>query len=114
MKIAILGHSYVRDLQQLGYSFLIFDDFKVPIEFFSFPGFCYRNFVLNPNLLDNLVHYNPEVTVVFLGGNDIKVNVDLNTVKADCEQFFCYFEIKIAQFKICCCSHRDTSLGKNK
>lgn len=99
MKVGVIGHSYVRDLQRLDYSNLVYGDLKVPINYFAFPGFGYRNFILNPSLLDSLVEYHPEVTVIFLGGNDIKEQVDLNCVKSDCEKFFSILKLRLPDSK---------------
>ena len=97
MKVGVIGHSYVRDIQQLGFTNLVYGDLKVPIKYFAFPGFGYRNFILDPSLLDSLIEYQPEVTVVFLGGNDIKENVDLNCIKSDCDQFFSILRLRLPE-----------------
>ena len=83
MGVAIFGHSYVRYLQQLGYSHLVYTNISVPVDYFSFPGFGFCNFILNPGLFDDLVSCKPDILIIFLGGNDIKVNVDINFVKRD-------------------------------
>ena len=95
MSVAVFGHSYVRDLQQLGYSHLVYPNISVPINYFSFPGFGFHNFILNPGLLDNLVSCKPDIVIIFLGGNDIKVNVDINFVKRDCEQFYSILRLRL-------------------
>ena len=95
MRVAIFGHSYVRDLQQLGYSHLIYSDVCVPLNFFSFPGSGFHKFILEPSLLDELVSCKPDIVVIFLGGNDIKIDVDLNFVKRDCEQFYAILRLRL-------------------
>ena len=95
MRVAIFGHSYVRDLKQLGFSHLIFEDFDVPVDYFDFPGSGFHDFILNPSLLDKLVIYNPTVIVIFLGGNDLKVNLDLDIVKHNCSQFYSVLRLRL-------------------
>ena len=88
MKISIFGHSYVRDLQQLGNEYISLGSERAFLNYFAFPGSSYHTFLLNPNLLSSLIDSAPDVLVVILGGNDLKVNIDLNDVKSDCASLF--------------------------
>ena len=88
MKVAVYGHSFVRDLADLGTSHIYIKNTGVDFKYFFYPGFSFRNFVLQPQLLDCLIPEDPDIVVVILGGNDLKVDVELCNVKIDCEQFY--------------------------
>ena len=88
MKVSIFGHSYVRDLSRLGHDYLIISDTTIHLDYFSYPGYGFQEFLSNPSLFDNLLQSKPDIVLVILGGNDIKVHVDLSEVKSHCEQFY--------------------------
>ena len=88
MRIAIFGHSYIRDIQTLGHNKLTFGDTKVELNYFPFPGACFKDFVYNKEKLHDVILFAPDIIVVILGGNDIKVVKDLNVIKDDCKEFY--------------------------
>lgn len=95
MKIAIFGHSYVRDLELLGHSDFVISEVPVSFQYFAFPGAGFRKFLNNPRLLDEVVLEKPDILVIILGGNDIKVNVELKEIKENCKEFFRLFRSKL-------------------
>ena len=88
MKVSIFGHSYVRNLSRLGHDYLIIGGTTIHLGYFSYPGYGFQEFLSNPSLFDNLLQSKPDIMLVILGGNDIKVHVDLSEVKSHCEQFY--------------------------
>ena len=88
MKVLIFGHSYVRDLSQLGNRLVNVKELPVHFSYFSYPGFSFSDFLEKPHLLDCLIQEDPDIVVVVLGGNDLKVNVELVQVRENCENFF--------------------------
>lgn len=88
MKVSIFGHSYVRDLQRLGHESATINDVTATLKYYSFPGSGFKDFLSNGDLLNGLVQGKPDIVVVVLGGNDIKVDVDISNVKHDCERFY--------------------------
>ena len=88
MRISIFGHSYVRDLQRLGHDTLTINGITAHLNFFAYPGFGFKDFLSNHRLFDNLIQGKPNIVVVLLGGNDIKVHVEVSSVKSDCEKFY--------------------------
>ena len=98
MKIAVFGHSYVRDIQCLENSDHIYvDGAPFNLKYFSFPGYCFRNFLSDPKLLVNLVAFSPDIVVVILGGNGVNIDSDLGVLKSDCENFYVLLKSKLPQ-----------------
>ena len=93
MRVALFGHSYVRDLQTyLDRNRLQLCDSRDGIFFeaetFCFPGATFSRFVEEPNLLNDLVSFCPDIVCVILGGNDLKTDYPLANVRADCKHFY--------------------------
>ena len=93
MRVALFGHSYVRDLKNhLDRNRLKLCDFRDGISFeaetFSFPGATFSSFINNPHLLNNLTSFCPDIVCVILGGNDLKTDYPLASVRKDCKQFY--------------------------
>ena len=88
MKVLILGHSYVRDLERLGNREITVNNILVHLSYLSFPGFRFVDFLQSPKLLDKAISLFPDIILVILGGNDIRTDVDLSVVKDNCRDFF--------------------------
>ena len=93
MNALIIGHSHVRDLGQYFKTVNInciksTNGCELYPRFKCIPGATYSTYLKNPELLDYSSDASPCIIVVILGGNDIKVSVDLSTVKNSCYQFF--------------------------
>ena len=95
MKIAILGHSYVRDLATLGNFSTSIQQQDFEIQYFSFPGARYSKFLADTRLLDGLIHESPEFLVVILAGNSILHKFDNKTIYDQCKQFYTYLRQKL-------------------
>ena len=65
------------------------------MDYFSFPGYGFRNFLDGKHLIADLVTCAPDIVIILLGGNDIKIDVDLNIVKKDCEGFYLLLRSKL-------------------
>ena len=89
MKCLVFGHSYCRDLNNLGVkSFNTEFVGTVEFKYTYFPGACYSKFVRNTDLLLESIEYKPDIVVVILGGNDILKHVDNNEIFYHCRQFY--------------------------
>ena len=82
----VIGHSWVRDLSRLWRN--TFPPFQVcqenhtlTIKTYAKPGGTYLDFISDFEGLKPLLQQNPEVIVLLLGSNDIKVHVPLQSVK---------------------------------
>ena len=80
--------SVMSDLSRLGHNNLIISGTTIHLNYFSYPGYGFQEFLSNPSLFDNLLQSKPDIVLVVLGGNDIKVHMDLSEVKSNCEQFY--------------------------
>lgn len=81
MKLLIFGHSYVRDISNLGRLSFEVENTKVSVKYIYYPGAGYEKILNNPSiLLDSLENYKPDILVTILGGNSItkyKSNTEL-------------------------------------
>ena len=89
MKLAVFGHSYVRDLSTLGNFRLEFgSELHLEVSYFGFAGARFTTFFTNPDLLSDLVAYRPDYIVVILGGNDFSSQVPLSDICKSCKDFY--------------------------
>ena len=89
MKVTLFGHSYIRDLERLGfYNIKVSDDFVVDLSYFSFAGHTFADFLEDPSKFQEVIQFQPNIIVVYLGGNDIKVDIELQQVYGDCKKFY--------------------------
>lgn len=100
MRIAIFGHSYVRDLQSLDQYQINLKNTRANLFYFSFPGACFKDFFCKEKRFKDIVSCAPNIVIVLLGGNDIKVTHDLNIVKEDCKTFFLLLKSILPNSKI--------------
>ena len=78
----------MRDLQRLGHDSLTINGITAHLNYFAYLGYGFKKILSNHRLFDNLIQGKPDIVVVLLGGNDIKVNVEISAVKSDCEKFY--------------------------
>lgn len=89
MKVAILGHSYVRDLSRLGHQTITLDDNSVAeVAYFAFPGAKYVTFLNDPDLLTEAFAYRPDFFIIILAGNSFSVYNTNSEVYDQCTQFY--------------------------
>ena len=87
-KLALFGHSYVRDLASLGESEIFVSGVRFCLNYFSVPGATFSTFASNPVHIENLKIYKPDYIIVVLGGNDLKIDVELSQIYEDCSVFY--------------------------
>lgn len=88
MKVLVFGHSYVRDLQNLGVKCMKYEQQTVEIDYKYFSGANYSTFLSdNSPLLQSIAH-KPEVIVVILGGNSISRDVTNFELFKQCRAFY--------------------------
>ena len=101
MKLAVFGHSYVRDLSSLQVFSLEFgSEYHLEVSYFGFAGARFTTFLTNPDLLSDLVAYGPECILVILGGNDFSSQVPLSDVCKSCKEFYKLLKEKLPSAKI--------------
>ena len=86
LNVLVIGHSWVRDLSRLwrdnSPSFQVCqENHTLKIKTYAKPGVTYLDFISDFEGLKPLLQKNPEVIVLLLGSNDIKVHVPLQSVK---------------------------------
>lgn len=103
MKIAVFGHSYVRDIARVGKEFLELKGHNLTIKYFAFPGATFEKFVLRADLLDPLITYDPLVVVLVLGGNDFYNNTNNKTIYDNYECVVAYLKRKLPSVSLIPC-----------
>ena len=88
MKFAIVGHSYVKKLQQVFPSVLNIGGVEFEITFFGFSGAKYSTLVADERFISDLKTLDPDFVLVILGGNDFSLQLSLTTVKEHCFNFY--------------------------
>ena len=88
MKFAIVGHSYVRHLQQVFPTHLTVDEVDFECSFFGYSGAKFRTLVANDRFISQLKTFDPDFVLVLLGGNDFSTQLSLTTVKEHCLEFY--------------------------
>lgn len=90
MKVLLLGHSYVRDLKQFIDSPIIKvkSNLYLELEFLTIPGSTFETFINSLSYLEKATNLSPDIIIIILGGNDIKINVPLQHIYHSCKEFF--------------------------
>ena len=88
MKFAIVGHSYVRRLQQVFPARLNIDNVDFDCSFFGYSGAKFYILVANDSFVSQLKTFDPDFVLVLLGGNDFSNQLSLTTVKEHCLEFY--------------------------
>lgn len=87
MRVLILGHSYVRDLED-------YDDLirfhGVNISYRSFPGRDFRDFNRRPELIEAAITGRPDIVVVIFGGNSILDSIPKACLFDQCRKFYSF------------------------
>ena len=77
-KIAVLGHSIVRDLASIGpLSHSLSDRDSYETKFFAIPGSCYRTWLDWPPRLHSAIEYKPDIVFICLGSNSIRPGIEI-------------------------------------
>ena len=71
--VLLFGHSYIRDLQNLGIKEITVDDkFTIEFNYVFKAGATINHYWNNKGLLDPIIASPPDILFVFLGGNDLR------------------------------------------
>ena len=73
LRVCILGHSYVRDLERLHFREGVFDNGDIfEVKYIALSGSCFKHWTSNnAQNLNPVVNYRPHYIIVCLGGNYI-------------------------------------------
>ena len=89
LKVALFGHSYIRDLKSLGETNICdLGDAELSLKYFSYPGATFSTFINGQRNFDTLKVYQPHYIIVILGGNDLRVSVQLSDIYKECTEFY--------------------------
>lgn len=96
LRVAIFGHSYVRDLQS--------SNFRPPpcytFKYFALPGATFTSVLNSPAQLNPLQRFQPHFCVVILGGNDIKAHTPISETYRLCKEFYTLLRTLLPQTRI--------------
>ena len=88
ISVAILGHSYVRDLKALNHSTIaVTENLQITLSYHFRCGGTFEAFLNNSDFLDS-VSLHPDIVLVYLGGNDVRIQTPLSVVYANCKRFY--------------------------
>ena len=87
-RVCLFGHSYVGDLSRYGKTEISVNGIDFSLDYIFVPGATFSTFINNSLHFDQLKVLSPDFVVVILGGNDIKIDVDLSKIYEDCTRFY--------------------------
>ena len=91
MKVAIIGHSYVRDLFHLNRKEIILDDnTQVSLHFTFSPGCSLTHYISKPHLLLEAKNFDPDIVIAIIGGNDIVNSISTEDLHSNCRNFYTF------------------------
>ena len=86
ISVAVLGHSHIRDLESLNHSTInVSENLQITLSYHFRCGSTFEIYLDNSDLLDLVVDLHPDIVLVYLGGNDIRIQTPLSTVYANCK-----------------------------
>lgn len=82
VRLFILGHSYVRDLEDK-IKIRSFDlcNYKVVIQYFPLPGATFHRFIQRSDWKQHLLNFKADIVLVVLGGNDISKEISNSEIQ---------------------------------
>ena len=90
MKIALIGHSYVKDIFHLNRNEIVLEDNTHVSLYFTYCAGCkLSHYIHNPQLLKEAKNFNPDIVIAIIGGNNI--------VNKNC---ICIAEISILEVRV--------------
>ena len=102
-KVSFFGHSYIRDLEKLGnFEVTVDDRFSIECSYFYRPGGTARYFSENKRDLGPLLSSSPDVVVVFLGGNDLRLDWSIYDTISDYKSLISYLSSELPGMPIIC------------
>ena len=101
VRVGILGHSYTPDLASLGVTEGQIDSETVlELRYFAKPGSCFDYWIDFPNELHDCIHYSPHIVFISLGGNSIKENIRVKSLKEKADILFSIIRNNLPDCKI--------------
>ena len=94
-RVTLFGHSYVGDLSRCGKTEISVDNIDFSLNYIFVSGATFSTFIDNPSYFDQLKSRSPDFVIVILGGNDIKINIDLAQNYNDCTRFYTLLREKL-------------------
>ena len=89
LRVALFGHSYVKDLKKFGETSIHFSgDVEFALGYFPIPGATFSTFIEDFSYFDALKEFQPHYIIVILGGNDLKTSVKLGEIYKTCSEFY--------------------------
>lgn len=102
-RILLFGHSYIRDLSNLGHKEIVIDNkFTLEFEYLSKPGGTVAHFFKNKGVLDPLIASAPDILFIFLGGNDLRTDWDIHETIYNYKNLVLYLSSKLSGVPIIC------------
>lgn len=111
MKVALLGHSYVRDLET--YSFSLPSSPIHTFRYFWKPGSCFDYWNSKPLQLFDCISYQPEIIYIVLGGNSIVASLPLHQTKRKALCLYEYLKTTLPSTLIVQCEIEDRYLVRS-
>ena len=114
LRVAILGHSYVRDLESLTvYSGVLNDNKPYEIKYFFKEGSCFDYWLDWPQLLHDCIEFNPDILFIILGGNSLKEHVRVSLIKQKAKTFFQVIRNNLPNVKLVFCQVENRYLERS-
>ena len=89
MKVAIIGHSFVRDLESLSvYNFALVNNTECEIRYYYINGSCFHTWSAWPLKLIDCFAFRPDIVFTVLGGNTISEFEPIALLKSRATAFF--------------------------
>ena len=88
MKVLLFGHSYVKDLKNLGYKSFVSNNVTFQLEYLYQPGGSYELFLNDHSLLNSAFEYQPDFIIVIIGGNALNNSKPDEEIRKQCRDFY--------------------------
>ena len=110
MKVALLGHSYVRDLET--FSFSLPGNSVHTFRYYWKPGSCFDYWNAKPLQLLDCISFQPDIIYIILGSNSIVDSLPLCETKAKALGLYKYLKTALPSTLIVQCEIEDRFLVK--
>ena len=87
-RVAIMGHSYVRQLANMEKTTMDVRNFIFKMRYFHHSGASYDTFLQNDEWFREIAKYEPHYVVVILAGNSISSDAGRQVVRSQCAEFY--------------------------
>ena len=108
MKIALLGHSFVRDLES---STSVLEGYE--FKYFWKPGSCFEYWCRKPHQLQDCIAFAPDIVYVILGSNSIVESIPLCVTKQNAKTLYNLLREELPGTSIIQCEIEDRFLSSS-